>query len=360
MGVCIVVEEDPILRTVQVMLDPAATAEHEAAVVEFHRHDVPGFLDWRDRLRASVPGLFPAEVIFANDQADFASKIGRADAVIVESLIVGEAELAAAPRLRAVLKFGALPTNVDLAACLRRSVRVEVQRRRVNVAVAEHAFTLMLALAKRLPEVGGLVRAADLESAGFDLAPFDRRYTGNSNFARVTGLRTLAGATLAIVGLGEIGREIASRAAAFEMRVRYFQRHRLDPLEEWTLHTSYGSLPEILSEADFVSVNLPVTPATRGIIDKVALAALKPGAVLINVARAELLDRRALLDALDSGQLGGLGLDVGYEEPTDPDDALLGRSNVLLTPHTAVADRWNALYDMDEMYTKVWRAVIGA
>jgi phosphoglycerate dehydrogenase-like enzyme len=296
-------------------------------------------------------------VVFATDQKDFTTKIADADAVIVESLRVGEAELDAAPRLRAVLKFGALPTNVDLAGCLRRSVRVEVQRRRVNVAVAEHAFALLLALTKRLPKLNGLVSADALESEGFDLTPFDRRYTGNSNFARVTGLETLAGATIAIVGLGEIGREIARRAVAFEMKVLYFQRHRLVPTEEWAMNASYGSLEEVLGAADYVSLNLPVTPETRGIIDGAALAAMKSGALLINVARAELVDRAALIGVLDSGRLGGLGLDVGYEEPTAPDDPLLGRENVILTPHTAPANRWNALYDMEDMYRKLWQSL---
>ena len=367
MSVCIVVEEDPILRTVPVILDPATSAEHEAAVVEWYRHDVRDFLAWRDGLRARLSGLFPAEVLFALGQEDFAEKVPRADAVVVESLLVGEAELAVAPRLRAVLKFGALPSNVDLVACQRAGVRVEVQRRHVNVAVAEHAMAFMLALAKRLPEVGGVVTAAGLVAAGFDPTPFDRRYTGNSNFARIPGLGTLAGATLAIVGLGEIGREIARRAAAFEMRVRYFQRHRVEAVEEWALHASYGSLEEILPTADYVSLNLPLTPATRGFIGARALASMKPGAVLVNVARAELVDRVALLEALDSGHLGaldsghlgGFALDVGYEEPAAPDDALLGRPNVLLTPHSAVGSRWNGIHDMEEMYAKLWRALTG-
>jgi phosphoglycerate dehydrogenase-like enzyme len=115
----------------------------------------------------------------------------------------------------------------------------------------------------------------------------------------------------------------------------------------------------VLADADYVSVNLPVTPETRGLIDAGVLAMMKPGAVLVNVARAELVEREALLAALDSGRLGGFALDVGYTEPTAPDDPLLGRPNVLLTPHTAVANRWNALYDMEEMYAKLWRAVTG-
>jgi phosphoglycerate dehydrogenase-like enzyme len=356
----VVVEEDPILRTVPVILDPNVATDREAAVAEFFRHDIPEFLDWRDGLRTRIPGLFPAEVVFASNHEEFVQELGRADAVIIEALMLGDAELAAAPYLRAGLKFGAIPSNIDLRACQARGVVVEVQRRRVNVAVAEHAMGLLLALAKRLPELDGVVTAEALTRAGFDISPFDRRFTGNSNFARVTGLSTLAGATIAIVGFGEIGREIARRAAAFEMRVLYSQRHRLDAFEEWSFGATYGSMTEVLAEADFVSVNLPLTDDTRGILDSAALARMKPGAILVNVSRAELVDRAALVEALDSGHLGGLGLDVGYEEPILADDVLLGRPNVLITPHSAVGSRMNAIWDMEDMYAKLWRAVTRA
>jgi phosphoglycerate dehydrogenase-like enzyme len=123
------------------------------------------------------------------------------------------------------------------------------------------------------------------------------------------------------------------------------------------LHATYGPLPEILAEADYVSVNLPVTSETRGIIDEAAFAAMKPGAILIDVARPELINRAALLAALDTGRLGGFALDVGYEEPMGTDDPLLDRRNVILTPHTAVGNRWNNLLDMEEMCGKLWRAV---
>jgi lactate dehydrogenase-like 2-hydroxyacid dehydrogenase len=215
----------------------------------------------------------------------------------------------------------------------------------------------MLSLAKRLPEIGGFVTAQALESGGFDPTPFDRRYTANSNFARVSKIRTLAGATIAIIGLGAIGREIARIAGAFEMRIRYFQRHPLAAHEEWTLGVSFGTLGEILAEADFVSVNLPLNAETRDLIDAELLSRFKRGAVLVNVARAELVERGALVEALDSGRLGGYGLDVGYEEPTLPDDPLLGRPNVLLTPHTAVGSRVNAIRDMEQMYGRLWRAL---
>src|SRR5205814_128740 len=144
-----------------------------------------------------------------------------------------------------------------------------------------------------------------------------------------------------ILGLGEIGREIASRAAAFGMRTLYYQRNRIPAVEEWALNATYCPLHELLSQSDFFSVNVPLTAATRGMIGADALAHLKPGAIVVNVARAEIIDRDALLSSLESGRIGGFGLDVGYEEPAKPGDKLLGHKAVLLTPHTAIAGRDN-------------------
>src|SRR5271156_2454060 len=208
----IIVEEDAILRAVPVVLDPRTSADHCRATAEFYEFDEPDFSGWLARVRQQIPGLFPAEVVFARDEADMAAKIGDADALVVESFRVDEAALASAKRLKIVQKFGGIAHNVDAAACFAKGVEVAVQRRRVNIAVAEQAMALMLALAKRVCDLNGVVTESALRAAGFDTRPFDRRYTGNSNFARIRGFRTLASSVLGIVGMGEIGREIAARA----------------------------------------------------------------------------------------------------------------------------------------------------
>jgi phosphoglycerate dehydrogenase-like enzyme len=353
----ILVEDDAILKTVPVIIDPDVEPAREQAVLDFYRFDVPDFLGWRAALRGRIPGLFPAKVVFAKDQDDLRAKIPQADGVIVESLTIGEPELALATRLKSVLKFGFLPSNIDVTACAKRNIPVDVQRRRVNVAVAEHALALMLAMAKRLKETEGLVEAEKLREAGWDPTPFDRRYTGNSNFARIPGLRMLNDATLGILGMGEIGREIASRAAAFGMTILYHQRNRIPAAEEWALNATYCPLDELLARSDFFSVNVPMTGTTRGMIGTKELARLKAGAIVVNVARAEIIDRAALIASLDSGRIGGFGLDVGYDEPAKPDEKLLTYKNVLLTPHTAIAGRDNGIADMEEMYGKIWRAI---
>jgi len=328
----IVVEEDKFLRILRTVFDPATPPDQQRAFADFFAHDEPDFAGWCDRLRARVAGLCPAEIVFAADQADLRRNLPAADAVIVESLTIGEPELALAPRLRVVQKFGAFARNIDIAACRRHGVAVETLRRRVNVAVAELAVALMLALAHRL--------------------------CGRGAAAQPSAIARLRGAVLGLIGMGEIGREIAQRARALEMQVRYFQRRPLDPPEEAALGASYVGFPELMERSDVICVQLPLNASTRGFVDRAALQRTKRGAILVNVARAELVDRDALYEALGSGQLGGLGLDVGYEEPASSGEKLLTYPNVICLPHIAVGARQNALADVEEMCLKLWRGVV--
>jgi lactate dehydrogenase-like 2-hydroxyacid dehydrogenase len=355
----IVIEEDHFLKIIPVVLDPATLDAHRRAVADFFAHDEPDFLGWCGGLRQRLPGLYPAEVVFAADAADLADKLATADGVVVESFRIDDAVLAAAPRLAVVHKFGTITGNIDLAACARRGVAVATLRRMVNVAVAEQACALMLTLAKRIGEFSGVVEEAALRDAGFTVRPRQSRYIGYSNFAGITGLKTMLGATLGIVGFGEVGREVARRARAFEMEIAYFQRTRLAAADEHEFGARYLPLDDLMAQADYILVQLPSTDATRGLIGRGALARIKPGAVLINVARPELIDHDALVEALDAGRLGGLGLDVLYSEPTDPSEPLLAYRdrNVILMPHTAVGARANALHDIETLCVNLWREI---
>jgi phosphoglycerate dehydrogenase-like enzyme len=183
--------------------------------------------------------------------------------------------------------------------------------------VAEHAFYLLLALAKRQ----WLARA--------------------SVKARKAGLpKTMSvhGKTLGLVGLGNTGEALAKLAVPFGLRVVAVKRSADDALARELGLAWLGTmerLPELLAESDFVSLHLPQTPETVDLIDAQALARMKPGACLINISRAPMLNRAALLAALRSGHLGGAGLDVWWEEPADPADPLLAMRNLILTPHIA-------------------------
>jgi lactate dehydrogenase-like 2-hydroxyacid dehydrogenase len=357
----IVIEEDHFLKIVPVALDPATPEAHRRAVADFFAHDEPDFLGWCGRLQQRLPGLYPAEVVFAADEADLAAKIVDADGIVVESFRIDDTVLAGAPRLAVVHKFGTITANIDLEACAKRGVVVPTLRRMVNVAVAEQACALMLALAKRIGEFNGVVEEAALRDAGFKVRPRQSRYIGYSNFAGITGLRTVLGETLGIVGFGEVGREVARRARAFEMEVVYFQRTRLAGAVEQEFGARYLPLNELMAQSDYILVQLPSNDSTRGLIGRDALARLKPGAFLIDVARPELIDHDALVEALESGRLGGLGLDVLYTEPTDPLEPLLRYRdrNVILMPHTAIGSRANALHDVETLCVNLWRGVTG-
>jgi phosphoglycerate dehydrogenase-like enzyme len=360
-GPKILIEEDHFLKIVPVILDPATPAAHQQAVADFFAHDVPDFLGWCAQLRARIPGLYPARVMWATSQTDLVAKLADADGVIVESLEIDRAALQGAKRLKVAHKFGAIASNIDQATCAEHGIDVAVLPRRVNVAVAEQCFALMLALAKRICALHGLVERSALEKAGYSIRPRAPAFIGYSNFARVTGLKTLDGATAGIVGLGEVGREIARRTAAFGMRTLYFQRRRLDAALEEALGARYATLDELMARSDYVVVQLPLNDSTRGIIDAAALKRMKHGAILINCARAELIDRAALVEALDAGRLGGLGLDVGYAEPADADDPLLryrGSGKVILMPHTAIGARDNAQNDLERLCVNLWRSIV--
>jgi phosphoglycerate dehydrogenase-like enzyme len=294
-------------------------------------------------------GLYPAEVRLLDSEEELAAALPDADGALVESFKLGEQELSTAPRLKVVQKYGTNTRNLDLAACAARNIKVLTLRRRANIACAELTLALMLDLAKRLNEIDGLISVPQLEAAGYKPTTYDARHTANSGWARISGLKMLYESTLGIVGMGEIGKELARRIVPFGMRVLYHQRTRLSEAEEQELGIQFASLDELLAQSDWVSIQLPITPATRNLFDREKLSQMKQGAYLINTSRAGIVDRDAVLEALRSGHLGGFALDPLYAEPGDPNDELLGFPNVILTPHTAAQPRFNALNDFEQM-----------
>jgi len=146
--------------------------------------------------------------------------------------------------------------------------------------------------------------------------------------------RELAGKTVGIVGMGRIGREVAARLLPFQVSLLYYDVRRLPADEEEALGVSYAELETLLRESDLVTLHLPLTPETRGLLGRRELMLMKRGAFLINTARAKVVDEEALVEALQ-GHLGGAAIDVFSPEPPPPDHPLLKLPNVLLTPHGA-------------------------
>lgn len=353
----IVIQDDVVIRAFQVLLDPDTDPERQAAFADYYSVGVDDFEGWRASVRERFSNVYPATVVTASSQQEFDEALADADGAVVESLQFGPDQLARAPGVRMIHKFGTDTRNIDAAACEQRGVAVASVRRRVNVAVAEHAFALMLGLGKKIVSTDRLLTIEALQAAGYPARQYDRRHSPGSNWARVDGILTLSGATIGIFGLGEIGREMASRADAFGMEVLYYQRNRLAADAEAEFNAGYVPLDDLLARSDVISVHLPLNDSTRGILGRDQFARVKPGALLVNISRAEIIDHGALVAALKDGRLGGAGLDVHYTEPGDGNDPLEKLPNTILTPHTAVASRINGALDMEEMIANFDRAL---
>ncbi len=268
-----------------------------------------GFLS---RLRRELP-----EYEFVASDGFVIDTLAGFDVVIPTMTPVDAACLAGADRLRLVQQVGAGVESVDIAAATRLGIRV------ANVpaagsgnadSVAELGIYLMLALARRAPQMHASV-AAGVIGTPFGMA--------------------LQGRTCGIVSLGGIGAAMARRLKPFGMRLAGVRRH--DPEHaraaldlDWA--GTMDALPELLAMSDFVVLCLPDTPDTHHLLDAERLAMMKPGAFLVNLGRGGLVPREALLDALRKGNLGGAGLDVFWTEPPDPDDPVFA-CNVIATPH---------------------------
>jgi D-3-phosphoglycerate dehydrogenase len=244
-----------------------------------------------------------------------AEMLARADGVIVRLVRIGEPEFAAAPRLKVVAKHGVGLDAIDVATATARKIQVVFTPEANANSVAEHALTLMLALAKRI------VPAA--------------RMIGEGRFAdrnRHEGIE-LAGRTLGVIGLGRIGARVAEIARnGFGMEVLGY-----DPfLPAEALRPAVrrvALLDELLAKADVISLHVPLTAETNKLFDASTLARLKPGCIIINTSRGAVIDEPALAAALEAGTIAGAGLDVFEKEPLPADHPLCTAPNALLTPH---------------------------
>src|SRR5215510_13328824 len=244
----LVVEDDVWTRLIGVVLDPSTSPVRSEAFADFMSPDLPDFRGWCSKVQTTAGHLYPSDVRLVSSEAELHSNLEAAEAIVTEALNIGREELALAPRLKVIHKYGMVLRNIDVAACEARGVKVLGVRRRANIACAEHAFALMLALVRRMGELNGLISVDQLAALGRAYVPFDRRHTPGANWGRFSGMRTLHGSTIGIIGLGEIGREIAMRANAFGMTVLYFQRSRLPKADEDSLKVSYRSLELLLAD----------------------------------------------------------------------------------------------------------------
>jgi len=249
------------------------------------------------------------------------SRIGDRDGLLcMITDAVDEELLGRAPRLKMIANMGVGYNHIDIAAATRRGIPVSNTPGVLTDATADLAFTLILAVARRVVEGDRRVREGKFKL----WAPF--LFLG----------REVSGKTLGIVGFGRIGRAVARRAAGFGMRVLYHNRSRLTPAEERESPAEYADLNTLLAQADFVSLHVPLSGETRHLIGAAELSRMKPTAYLINTARGPVVDEVALLATLQRGMIAGAGLDV-YENEPALTPGLADLPNVVLLPHVGSA-----------------------
>lgn len=224
------------------------------------------------------------------------------------------------PNLRVVSNFGVGVDHVDIAACESRGIRVGNTPGAVDGVTADMTMALLLAAARNIVTGDQFAR-----SPGFT----------HYDPSNLPGLE-VHGSTLGIIGMGRIGKEVARRARGFDMRILYHNRNR-DPEAEEALGVEYADLVTLLKEAHFVSLNVPLTEETEGLIGERELRTMRGDSILINVARGPVVDPEALHSALSEGWIAGAALDVTEPEPLPRDHPLLGLTNLVLAPHLGSA-----------------------
>ncbi len=251
------------------------------------------------------PGLSPAELL---------EIIPDVEGLVIRSNTKVTAEvIAAAQKLRVVGRAGIGVDNVDVPAATARGIAVLNTPEGNSVTTAEHAIALLVSLARHIPQATASMKAGKWEKKKFE------------------GLE-LYNRTLGVIGLGNIGRIVANRAQGLAMKVIAYDP-QIAPEAAAKLDVELVSLPELLSRADAITVHVPKTKETTGILDKAAFEKCRPGVLLVNAARGGIIDEKDLLEALESGKVGGAAIDVFVEEPPQAGHPLVAHDKVICTPH---------------------------
>jgi D-3-phosphoglycerate dehydrogenase len=259
------------------------------------------------------------EVILAQalDEATLLAAVGDVDAVVIRNVgAVSRRVMEAAPRLKVIGRHGSGLDTIDLQAATERGIRVVYTPEANGESVAEHFVGMALILSKRLLEADQALRAGQWGVR--------HEYLG----------RELRGKTLGVVGFGRIGQATARICHhGFAMPVLYHSRSAASPEQERQCGAEPASLEQLLRSADYVSLNLPLTPETRHRIGREQLRMMRPGAYIINLGRGPLWDETAVLEALDQGWIAGAGTDVFEREPADHEHPLFRHGRFVCTPH---------------------------
>lgn len=276
------------------------------------------------------------------DSPRFWEQIGEAD-FLIGFTPVTEEMIKVAKKVKLIQAITAGYDNIDVRAAARGGIPVATTGGINALSVAEHIFALILTLQRRIVYAHNAVK-----SGGW---PQLALYRG--------GVFEVSGKTMGLIGLGHIGQATARIAQGFGVRMLYYRRNRLAPEEERSFNVSYAPLGDLLGQADIVSVQVPLTSQTRGLIGRRELSLMKRTAFLINTSRGGTVDEAALIECLAEGGIAGAGLDVFAEEPIQPENPLLQMENVVLTPHVGGAAQESVRRTLHAAVANILRVAAG-
>ena len=283
-----------------------------------------------DPAKAALARLNPTYRMAKSVNADDILEVARdADAILVTYAKITREIITQLTKCKAIGRFGLGVDNIDLAAAKEKGIAVNYVPDYCIREVSDHTMALLLSLIRKVPLSNKLVQA------------------GRWEMPAVVPIRRIEGTTLGLVGFGHIPRLVAPKAQAFGIKVIAYDPYAKPEVFK-AANVESVDFDTLLQRSDYVSVHAPLMPATRGMMNAAAFAKMKKGAYVINTARGPLIDEPALIAALDAGQVGGAGLDVVVAEPLAKDSALLGRDNVIVSPHTA----FYSIEALDELQEK--------
>lgn len=283
-----------------------------------------------DPAKAALARLKPTLRMAKSTSADDILEVARdADAILVTYAKLPRELIMQLTRCKAIGRFGLGVDNIDLPACKEKGIAVNYVPDYCIREVSDHAVALLLALIRKIPLSNKVVQA------------------GRWEMPVVVPIRRIEGTVLGLLGFGNIPRLVAPKAKAFGMKVIAFDPYAKPELFK-NASVESVDFDTLLKTSDYISVHAPHTPQTRGMVNADAFAKMKKGAYIVNTARGPLIDEPALIAALDSGQVGGAALDVVAVEPLAKDSPLLGRDNVIITPHTG----FYSIEALDELQSK--------
>ncbi len=283
---------------------------------------------------ADLAAQYPALNVLCADEAADALSLASADVagLVAGAATVDDALLNALPNLRAVLKLGRSYHNIDMDAVRARGLRFACVPRKGPNCVAELALTLILALSKDL-----VISNESVTMGAYRYRGLKPEITAERKIAfhwmHNMRVHEVVGKTLGIIGMGEIGCELARRASVMGMRNLYYKRSPLSAELEAAFDASYAGLDELLEASDYVCVATPHTPATEGMIGAAQIGLMKESAYIVNIARGGIIDEDAMIEALAENRIAGAGLDVFTYEPLPAESPLCALDNVILCPH---------------------------